>query len=36
MKIELSQQELKEMFLLLRSPSISVKQTDNLQSKIIN
>jgi hypothetical protein len=36
MKIELSQQELKEMFLLLLSPSISVKQTDNLQSKIIN
>jgi hypothetical protein len=36
MKIELSQHELKEMFLLLLSPSISVKQTDNLQSKIIN
>jgi hypothetical protein len=36
MKIELSQQELREMFLLLLSPSISVRKTDDLQNKIID
>jgi DNA-binding PadR family transcriptional regulator len=36
MKIELSQQELKQMFGFLLSPSTSVKKTTNLQNKIIN
>jgi DNA-binding PadR family transcriptional regulator len=36
MKIELSQQELKQIFCLLLSPSISVKRTDDLQNKIIS
>jgi hypothetical protein len=36
MKVELSQQELKQILGLLLSPTISVRKTNDLQSKIID